>query len=66
MEEGGATITDFPEAEREAWANALPNIAMDWAKALDEQGLAGTEVVETYMRKLEEAGAELPRDWSQE
>lgn len=66
MEAGGAKITTLSDEERAKWADALPNIAMDWARALDEQGLAGTEVVKTYMTKLKEAGAELPRDWSQE
>ncbi|WP_346895833.1 C4-dicarboxylate TRAP transporter substrate-binding protein [uncultured Roseibium sp.] len=66
MEEGGAKISELPEAERDAWANALPPIAANWAKDLDAKGLPGTEVVKTYMTRLHEAGVKLPRDWAAE
>lgn len=66
MAEGGAKISELPAAEREAWAKILPNIAMEWAKANDEKGLAGTETLNAYMRRLKEGGADLPRDWSVE
>lgn len=64
MEDGGATITELPEAERVKWAAALPNIAMDWAVDLDAKGLPGTEVLTTYITHLKDAGVSLPRDWS--
>jgi len=66
MEAGGATITVLPEEERLKWANAIPNVAMEWARDLDAKGLAGTEVVKTYMQKLKDAGVTVPRDWSAE
>ncbi|PKR53776.1 C4-dicarboxylate ABC transporter permease [Thalassospira marina] len=64
MEKGGATITELPAAERTAWANALPPIALNWAKEQDDHGLPGTEVIDTYIRHLKDAGVNLPRDWS--
>ncbi|MDQ0314422.1 C4-dicarboxylate TRAP transporter substrate-binding protein [Amorphus orientalis] len=65
MEENGAEISELsPEAQAE-WANALPNIPMEWAKEQEDKGLAGTVVVETYLDKLRAGGAELPRDWTQ-
>ncbi len=64
MEEGGAKISELPEAEIKAWADALPPIAQNWAKQQDEAGLAGTEVLNTFMSRLKEGGAKLPRDWS--
>lgn len=66
MEEGGATITVLSDEERLKWANAIPNVAMEWAQDLDAKGLAGTEVVKTYMQKLKDAGVTVPRDWSAE
>ncbi|MCV0393782.1 MAG: C4-dicarboxylate TRAP transporter substrate-binding protein [Rhizobiaceae bacterium] len=66
MEAGGAEISELPDEERVKWANALPNLPMDWAKNLDGQGLAGTEVVKTYLDKLRAAGTELPREWDKE
>lgn len=64
MEKGGATITELPASEREAWANALPPIAQNWAHEQDKLGLPGTEVINTYIQHLKDAGVKLPRDWS--
>ena len=66
MEEGGAKISEFPAEERAAWAAKIPNVAMEWAKANDAKGLAGTDTLKAYMRRLKEGGADLPRDWSAE
>lgn len=66
MEAGDAQISELSEEERIAWAETLPNIAMDWAKDLDAKGLPGTEVLTTYIDHLKAAGVSLPRDWSVE
>jgi TRAP-type C4-dicarboxylate transport system substrate-binding protein len=66
MKAEGAVFSDLPEAERAAWANALPNLPMEWARELDGEGLAGTAVVEAYLAKLRAAGTRLPRDWDRE
>ncbi|WP_323781070.1 C4-dicarboxylate TRAP transporter substrate-binding protein [Thalassovita sp.] len=65
MEKGGATITELSDEARLAWANALPNLAQDWAAALDAKGLPGTDVIESYHRRLKEAGTDLPRNWAE-
>ena len=65
MKAGGATITVLSGEERAKWAAALPQIADTWAKNADDQGLAGSEVLDAYIGLLKEAGVELPRDWSQ-
>lgn len=65
MEDGGATITRLSPEERVRWAEALPQIADVWAKNADGQGLPGSEVLDTYIGLLKEAGVELARDWSQ-
>ena len=62
----GATVSEFPEDRRRAYAEAMPNVAMEWAKALDAKGLSGTKTLEAYMRLSREAGIEHARDWSQE
>ena len=64
MGDGGAKIADLPEDQRKAWAAALPNVAMDWAREQDAKGLPGTDVVRAYMDALKAAGVSLPRDWS--
>lgn len=62
----GGTIVEMSPEERAAWANAMPNIAAEWAKGLDDAGQPGTEMLQAYMAKLKDAGFEPVRDWSAE
>lgn len=62
----GGTVVEVSAADRAAWANAMPNIAMEWAKGLDEKGEPGTEMLNAYMGKLAEAGFTPTRDWAAE
>ncbi|MCA2010133.1 C4-dicarboxylate TRAP transporter substrate-binding protein [Pararhodobacter sp. CCB-MM2] len=57
-------LTELSAEERQRWAAALPDIAGTWAAAADEAGLAGTEVLNAYVHALQEAGADLGRDWT--
>ena len=41
---GGGTVTELSQEERIAWANSMPNIAVEWAANLDESGGQGTRV----------------------
>ena len=60
----GGTIVEMDAAEREAWAKAIPDIAAEWAKGLDDKGEPGTEMLVAYLAKLKDAGYEGVRDWS--
>ena len=60
----GGTIVEMDPAEREAWAKAIPDIAAEWAKGLDDKGEPGTEMLVAYLAKLKDAGYEGVRDWS--
>ncbi len=64
IEAAGGEISEMSEAERKRWADTLPNIAMEWAKAQDAAGLAGTAVLKAFMDKQAAAGETLVRDWS--
>lgn len=59
-------VVEFPDEERQRWAEAMPNIAQEWAAAQDEAGLPGTEVLNGYMAALRDAGVTCARDWDQE
>ncbi len=63
---GGGTIVELSDEARTAWANAMPNIAADWANSLDETGAPGTEMLQAYMAKLKAAGMSPVRDWAAE
>ena len=62
----GGTIVDMDPADRAAWAEAMPNIAAEWAKGLDDAGQPGTEMLNAYMAKLRDAGFVPVRDWAAE
>ncbi len=62
----GATIIEVSAEDRQAYAQRMPNIAMEWAKDLDRRGLPGSEVVKVYMDLLRERGVALARDWDRE
>lgn len=64
--DAGGTIVEVSEEDRTAWANAMPNIALEWATTLNDNGEDGTAMLEAYLGKLEAAGFVGVRDWTQE
>ena len=62
----GGTILEVSAADRAAWANAMPNVAQEWAATLDGKGEAGSEMLAAYIGKLAEAGFVGVRDWTAE
>lgn len=64
--EAGGTIIEVPAEDRAAWAAAMPNIAVTWAKTLDDKGEPGSEMLKSYLGKLSAAGFDPLRDWASE
>ncbi|WP_407495739.1 C4-dicarboxylate TRAP transporter substrate-binding protein [Pseudooceanicola sp. MF1-13] len=62
----GAKINDMEPGEVAKLAAALPNIATLWAKSIDDKGLPGTKMLETYMQMSRDAGITFARDWDKE
>jgi len=62
--EAGGTVVEVSAEDRAEWANAMPNIAVEWAEGLDGKGEPGTEMLKAYMGKLAEAGFAPTRDWA--
>ena len=62
----GGTIVEVSADDRATWANAMPNIAAEWAKGLDEKGEPGSDMLKAYLGKLAEAGFTPTRDWASE
>ncbi len=63
---GGGTVVEMSEDARAAWANSMPNIAVDWAQKLDTAGAPGSDMLRAYMAKLKAAGMTPIRDWAAE
>ncbi|MFC3640921.1 C4-dicarboxylate TRAP transporter substrate-binding protein [Aquibium oceanicum] len=66
MAEQGATITEVDDAFRQKWAAGMDNVAQTWAKQVDSEGKAGTEILKAYMDAVRAAGGKPVRDWDQE
>ena len=62
----GGTIVELSDEDRAAWANAMPNVAQEWASTLNGKGEAGTEMLSAYIGKLADAGYTGMRDWTAE
>ncbi len=61
-----AKWSEFSDAERKEWAMKMPNIAQEWAKALDAKGLPGTKVLKGYMDAMRDGGVQCARQWDKE
>lgn len=59
----GAKYASLPAAERQKWAQALPNLPQDWAKQVDSKGGGGTKAVRAYVEAIKAEGVSMPRDW---
>ncbi|MEO9683939.1 MAG: C4-dicarboxylate TRAP transporter substrate-binding protein [Tateyamaria sp.] len=62
--DAGGTIIDVSAEDRAAWANAMPNIALEWAGTLNDKGEPGSDMLAAYLGKLDAGGFVGVRDWS--
>lgn len=63
MKAAGVAVHILPQEERARWAAALPDLAGDWVKRLEGQGMPGREILVFYMDELRKRGVTPPRDW---
>lgn len=59
-------VTPMSEADREAWANAMPNIAKEWADGLEGQGAPARDFMKAYIDGVRERGGAPVRAWDDE
>lgn len=57
------TISELPQAERVKWANALPDVAGDWAR---RNGEPGKQVLRIFMEEARNRGAKPLREWDKQ
>jgi TRAP-type C4-dicarboxylate transport system substrate-binding protein len=60
------TITPMSEEDRQAWVNAMPNIAKEWADGLGAQGVPAADFMRAYMDGLRARGETPVRSWDGE
>ncbi|MBR9762831.1 MAG: hypothetical protein GYB53_04695 [Rhodobacteraceae bacterium] len=59
-------ITPMSQEDREAWVNAMPNIAGEWADTLEERGMPARDFMKSYIAGVRERGGEPVRAWDDE
>lgn len=60
------TLTPMTQEDREAWVNAMPNIAKEWADSLEAKGVPATEFMKAYMDGLRKRGETPVRNWDED
>ncbi|UWQ35447.1 C4-dicarboxylate TRAP transporter substrate-binding protein (plasmid) [Leisingera sp. M527] len=60
------TIVSISPEEKARWAEAMPNIAKEWAEQAESQGYPGNEVLTAFMDAIRAKGIEPVRNWDQE
>lgn len=60
------TLTVMPDAMRQQWVDALPDLAGEWAADAESRGLPGKEFLAAYMEGLRSRGETPARDWDAE
>ena len=63
MLEQGATQSRLSPEERMRWAQALPDLAADWATRAESRGFPAREILKAWMTKQAENGVDLLREW---
>lgn len=63
MQAKGAKVLTWPNSERQAWAQAMPDIAGDWVKSNEARGLPAAGVLRQYMDILAALGEKPLRPW---
>lgn len=64
MQSEGATVSELPVEEKEAWLEGMPNIAQRWVEATEARGYPAGRVLEAYIDAVRERGGEPLRDWT--
>ena len=63
LAEVGAQVKDLSDEARAGWAASLVSFPNQQAKEADGRGMPGSEVLNTYLMKVTEAGYSWPVDY---
>jgi len=63
FQERGGTIVTLDEEQRRLWAHGMPNIAKEWADAMEARGLPGHAILKDYMDIMRKNDQPIVRHW---
>ena len=64
--DNGGKIHNMSQAERQQWADAMPNVAKDWVDSLEKKGMPGRVVLKSYMDTMRKNNQPILRQWDKE
>lgn len=64
--DGGGKVHVLSQAERQQWADKMPNVAADWVAAREKEGAPGTVVMKAYMDVMRANKQPILRQWDRE
>lgn len=59
MKSKGAQITNLPNSEHKHWAEKLPNVPMNGAKAMNKKRLPGKLIVQIFLNAIRMSGVSI-------
>jgi TRAP-type C4-dicarboxylate transport system substrate-binding protein len=62
----GGKIHEMPQAQRQKWADSMPNVAKDWVDSLEKKGLPGRVVMKSYMDTMRKNNQPILRQWDRD
>ena len=63
LKAAGVQVFTMSEADRIAWAQALPDLPKEWITEMEKAGLPGRKIMNRYLQLMEEMGHKFPRRW---
>ncbi|PWR02699.1 hypothetical protein DKT77_11015 [Meridianimarinicoccus roseus] len=63
--ENGGTVVDIDPQERIDMAMSLPNLAQEWAQALEARGVPAQAILDDYMQAMRDADQPIARQWDE-
>ncbi len=64
--DGGGKVHVLSAAERQQWADNMPNVAADWVAAREKEGAPGKVVMKSYMDTMRANNQPILRQWDRE
>lgn len=61
----GGTVVDIDPQERTEMAMGLPNLAQEWADALEARGVPAQAILTDYMQAMRDADQPIARQWDE-
>ncbi|MBI4307915.1 MAG: C4-dicarboxylate TRAP transporter substrate-binding protein [Chloroflexi bacterium] len=64
LTKAGVTFIEFSPADKEKWAQSIPNLPQQWAEEMEGRGLPGKQIMKTFIQLAKDKGYKWPREWA--